>query len=61
MGEFVEEYSSSGGGEDGLPADAANDRNRVTAAAVKQWLKTIRGEPEYDEERDILHALSGSD
>ena len=28
--EFVEEHSSSGGGEDGLLADAANDRGRVT-------------------------------
>ena len=52
--EFVEEHSSSGGGEDGLLADAANDRGRVTSAAVKQRLKTIRGEPENDEERAIL-------
>ena len=52
--EFVEEHSSSGGGDDGLLADAANDRGRVTSAAVKQRLKTIRGEPENDEERDIL-------
>ena len=52
--EFVEEHSSSGGGEDGLLADATNDRGRVTTAAVKQRLKTIRGEPENDEERDIL-------
>ena len=52
--EFVEEHSSSGGGEDGLLADAANDRGRVTTAAVKQRLKTIRGEPENDEERAIL-------
>ena len=52
--EFVEEHSSSGGGEDGLLADAVNDRGRVTRAAVKQRLKTIRGEPENDEERAIL-------
>ena len=42
---FVEEHSSSGGGEDGLLTDAANDRGRVTSAAVKQRLKTIRSEP----------------
>ena len=52
--EFVGEHSSSGGGEDGLLADATNDRGRVTTAAVKQRLKTIRGEPENDEERAIL-------
>ena len=52
--EFIEEHSSSGGGEDGLLADATNDRGRVTTAAVKQRLKTIGREPENDEERDIL-------
>ena len=52
--EFVEEHSSSGGGEDGLLADATNDRGRVTTATVKQRLKTIRGEPENDEEWAIL-------
>ena len=52
--EFVEEHSSSGGGEDGLLADATNERGRVTTATVKARLRTIGPEPENDEERDIL-------
>ena len=52
--EFVEEHSSSVGGEEGLLADVTNERGNVTGAAVKYRLKTIRGEAESDEERDIL-------
>jgi type I restriction enzyme M protein len=35
-------------------AEVTNERGRVTGAAVKHRLKTIRGEAESDEERDIL-------
>ena len=52
--EFFKEHSSSGDDEDGLLAEVTNDRGRVTGAAVKTRLKSMRGEPENDEERDIL-------
>ena len=52
--EFVEEHSSSVGGEEGLLAEVVNERGKVTGAAVKDRVKTIRGEAERDEERDIL-------
>lgn len=36
---YIEEHSSSGAGEDGLLADALNDKDKVTAASVKARLK----------------------
>jgi len=48
--EFVEEHS----GEDGLLADATNDKGAVTKASVKGRLKTIQDELESDKEREIL-------
>ena len=48
--EFVEEHT----GEEGLLADAANDKGKVTKAGVKDRLKTIQHEPESGEERDAL-------
>ncbi len=50
--EFVEEHSV--GGEEGLLPEVTNERGKVTGAVVKHRLKTIRGEAERDEERDIL-------
>ena len=47
---FVEEHA----GEEGLLADAANDKGKVTKAGVKDRLKTIQHEPESGEERDAL-------
>ena len=54
--EFVEEHSSSAISEEGLLADATNDKGSVTKAAVKARLKAIRdeGADESDEERDAL-------
>ncbi len=52
--EFVEEHLSSGGGEEGLLADATNDKGKVTKGGVTERLKAIRDEPESDEERDAL-------
>ena len=52
--EFVEEHASSDAGEEGLLAEVTNERGKVTGAVVKHRLKTIRGEAERDEERDIL-------
>ena len=53
---FVEEHSSSGGGEDGLLADVIGDNGSVTKTAVKARLKAIGDEhaDESDEERDAL-------
>ncbi len=48
--EFVEEHT----GEDGLLADATNDKGKATRASVKDRLKTIRNEPESDEEQEAL-------
>ena len=55
--EFVEEHIS----EDGLLADATNDKGKVTndkgkvtKASVKDRLKTIQDAPESDEEQKIL-------
>jgi type I restriction enzyme M protein len=48
--EFVEEHS----GEEGLLAEAANDKGKVTKGGVKDRLKAIDGEAESDEERDAL-------
>ena len=47
---FVEEHT----GEDGLLADAVNDKGKVTRAGVKDRLKAIQNEPESGEERDAL-------
>ena len=48
--EFVEEHT----GEEGLLADAVNDKGKVTKSSVTERLKSIRHEPENDEECDVL-------
>ncbi|MDQ6771220.1 MAG: type I restriction-modification system subunit M [Gemmatimonadota bacterium] len=48
--EFVEEHT----GDDGLLADAVNEKGKVTKGALKERLKVIEGEPESEEERDAL-------
>src|SRR2546422_1087716 len=48
--EFIEEHT----GEDGLLAEATNDKGNVTKSGVNDRLKAIRNEPESDEERDAL-------
>ena len=48
--EFVEEHT----GEDGLLADATNDKGQVTKASVKDRLKTTQDEPRNDEEQETL-------
>ena len=47
---FVEEHT----GEEGLLADALNDKGKVAKAGVKDRLKTIQHEPESGEERAAL-------
>ena len=50
MEEFIEEHSA----EEGLLADALNDKGKVTKAGVTQRLKSIRSEPENEEESEVL-------
>ena len=47
---FVEEHT----GEEGLLADAVNDKGKITKASVRDRLKAIQNEPESGEERDAL-------
>ena len=57
LDEYVEEH----GGEDGLLESVLTDKGKVTKAAVQSRLKAIRkeGEPDSDEERDVLaHCLA---
>ena len=55
LGEFVEEHI----GEEGLLADVTNDKGKVTKGAVKDRLKTIKGELESNEEQAALtHCLA---
>ena len=56
LDEFVEEHSSAGGGEEGLLADATNDRGKVTRGGVAARLRAMRDEeaPDGNEERDVL-------
>jgi type I restriction enzyme M protein len=48
--EFVEEHS----GDEGLLADAVNDKGKITKAGVKERLKAIDVEVENDKEREAL-------
>ena len=48
--EFIEEHSA----EEGLLGDALNDKGKVTKAGVTQRLKSIRSEPENEEESEVL-------
>ena len=55
LGEFVDENI----GEEGLLADVTNDKGKVTKGAVKDRLKTIKGELESNEEQAALtHCLA---
>ena len=50
MEEFIEEHSA----EEGLLADALNDKGKVTKGGVTQRLKSIRSDPENEEESEVL-------
>jgi type I restriction enzyme M protein len=53
--EFVEEHT----GDEGLLADAVNEKGKVIKGGVKDRLKAIDDDPESDEERDALtHCLA---
>ena len=50
LGEFVEEHT----GDEGLLADAVNEKGKITKRSVKERLKAVEDEPESDEERESL-------
>jgi len=50
----LEEYTEEHGGEEGLLAEATNDKGKISKGAVKGRLKAIAGEDESDEEREAL-------
>ncbi len=52
--EFIQEHLSSEGGDEGLLADAANDKGKVTTGGVMERLKAIEGDAESDDEREVL-------
>lgn len=52
----LEELEEEHGAEDGLMADAKNDKDKITAASVKDRLKKIKGNREDVEERKVLEA-----
>lgn len=49
--EFIEEHT----GDEGLLADAVNDKGKITKGGIKERLKEIEDEAESDEERDVLN------
>ena len=50
----LEELEEEQGGEDGLLVEAKNDKDKVTAAGVKDRLKKIKGSKADEEERAVL-------
>ncbi len=53
-----EECGNSGGGEDGLLAEAKTEKSKLTAKSVKDRLKAIRHDKEFAEERKALEAYA---
>ena len=52
----LEEMEEEHGAEDGLMADAKNDKDKITTASVKDRLKKIKGNRADAEERKVLEA-----
>ncbi len=50
----LEEYIEEHTGEEGLLADATNDKGKVTKGGIKERLKELKKDPEGDEEREAL-------
>jgi type I restriction enzyme M protein len=51
----LEEMAEEHGGEEGLLADAANDKGKLTKASVTARLRDVRHDPEAAEERKVLN------
>lgn len=54
LGAKLEEMEVEHGGEDGLMADAKNDKDKITAASVKERMKKIKGSQDDAEEYQLL-------
>jgi type I restriction enzyme M protein len=54
IGRELEELDEEHGGEDGLLAEARNDKGKLTKASVKARLADIKKDAEADEERRLL-------
>jgi len=52
----LEQMEEEHGAEDGLMADAKNDKDKITAASIKDRLKKIKGTLADKEERKVLEA-----
>ena len=52
----LEEMTEEHGGEDGLLAEAKNDKDKITKASVAARLKEIKKDPDGDDERTVLQA-----
>lgn len=51
----LEEMAEEHGGEDGLLADAKNDKDKITKASVASRLKEIKGDKDAADERKVLN------
>jgi len=58
VGRQMEEMDEEHGGEDGLLAEAKTDKGKLTAKSVKDRLKVIKGDKDYDDERNVLEAYA---
>lgn len=54
LSQQIEEMAEEHGGEDGLLAEAKNDKDRLTRASVVARLREVKNNPEADDERLIL-------
>jgi len=56
LGQELEEMTEEHGGEDGLLAEAKNDKDKITKASVAARLKEIKKDPDAADERAVLEA-----
>jgi type I restriction enzyme M protein len=59
IGRELEELDEEHGGEDGLLAEARNDKGKLTKASVKSRLADIKRDAEAEEERRYLQRYAG--
>ena len=57
--EFVEEHSTANDGEEAPLATAVDDKGKVTKARVKELLRMLPDDPEWDDEREVLEHCVG--
>ena len=52
----LEEMAEEHGGEDGLLAEAKNEKDKLTRASVAARLKEVKADPDAADERQVLEA-----